>query len=205
MTHIESPANIDATVNSRGYITRHRLPAVLDWERTHGRCVCVDRSIGVGFAGIALGSFFLMCHVILFVLNPKFLTTSYGILAIVVTIGLLASGVVHPLGRYYCSITGSELTLGRKTLLERWTVASHIKAAIVRIRAGSLYVGDRSSRYWWPKPGYFVVTVECAGRWMVVGVTRTEGEARQYASRLGTYGIPVELETRGVFSGPANL
>ncbi|MCW5768771.1 MAG: hypothetical protein KIT19_08805 [Phycisphaeraceae bacterium] len=145
-----------------------------------------------------------MLYVGLFVLKPKFLTTPYGILGIVVTIGFLASGVVYPLGRYYCSIIGSELTLGRKTLLERWTVASHIKAAIVRIRAGDLYVGDRSSR-WWPKPGYFVVTIECAGRWMVVGVTRTEGEARQCASKLETYGIPVELETRGVFSGPANL
>lgn len=195
----ENPIDIDAKTDPKGFITRHRLPAVLDWERTQGRCSCVDRAVGAGIFGIALGSFFFLSLSMLAILNPQPLLQPKGVFTTVITFVLLVGGVLYARGSFYCSIVANEITLGRKTFFERWAVTSPIKQAIVRIRTGDLYVGN------FPKPGYFVVTIECSGRWMVVGVTRSEAEARQCATKVGIYGVPVELETRGVFRGFANL
>lgn len=191
---------IDATARPGGLITRNKLPVLLPWTQDRSGFSCVDKALGAGVAGLCIGSFLLVCLVILAILRPQELGSAKGAFAVIFTLALLISGIIYMRGMYYCRVTASKVVLGRRTLTEKWMTECDLSLASVQVRSGELYTSVGAI----PRKGYYVITVEGAGKWMVLGVTRSQLDANQYALQLKSLGLSVCLDG-GVFRGYGNL
>lgn len=200
--HTDTSDIIDATVNSRKFMTRHRLPALIPWTKTHRGYECVDKAWGVGVPSIALGSVYLIVVTAYAFLNPSGVFHLRGYIAIASICVLLVWGLWYPRGSYYCLLNASAITLGRKALDERWEESFDLADAIVRVRRGELWAGVNGMP---TRPRYLVITIECGSRWMVLGVTKSESDAIEYASHVASLGVRADLRVHGTFRGWANL
>lgn len=200
--HTDTSDIIDATVNSRKFITRHRLPALLPWTKTHRGYECVDKAFGAGIPAVALGSVGGLGLLLIACLNPSALFQLRGYISMATVCWFLAWGIAYKRGSYYCVFDGRVLTLGRSARDERWEESFDLSDACVRIRRGDLWAGVNGMP---TRPRYLVITIECGSRWMVLGVTKSESDAIEYASHVASLGIRADLRVHGTFRGWANL
>lgn len=200
--HTDTSDIIDATVNSRKFITRHRLPALFPWTKTHRGYECVDKALGAGIVYLAIGLIGVITFIVLAFMNPSTNYQPRGLVSIIGSCCFLVCAVLYAKGSYYCLINERAITLGRKAFDERWAESFDLADAIVRVRRGVLWAGVNGMP---TRPRYLVITIECGSRWMVLGVTKSESDAIDYASHVASLGVRADLRVHGTFRGWANM